>query len=84
MILKKRDENVNVERVKIVASHFDLSSSDRALFSRVNRTIQQNGAVPYVIRYLVHVVQVMNWHSSMATGTLSVTCGKYRSLTFTI
>ena len=67
---QKREENVNVERVKIVAWHFDLSSSDRALFSWVNRTIQQNGAVPYVIRYLVHVVQVLNWHSSMAAGML--------------
>lgn len=71
---------MNVERIQIVAWRFDLSSSDREPFSWVQRTVQQNGAVPYLITYLLHVVQVLNWHSSLAAGMLSVTCDKYRAL----
>ena len=48
---------MNVERGKIVAWRFVLSSSDRDPFSWVQRTVQLKGAVPYLIRYLLHVVQ---------------------------
>jgi len=53
---------MNIERVEMVAWRFDLSSSDRDPFSWVQRTFQQNGAVPYLIRYLLHEIQVLNWH----------------------
>lgn len=64
---------MNLERVKIVAWRFDLWISDGDPFNWVQRTVQQNGAVPHLITNLLHV-QFLNWHSSLAAGTLSATC----------